>query len=206
MRAPFVWQENRALTLKAENERKTAILIIVALCSIIIGLTAIWNIQKRKRCNDAYLFCREAGHHKDYNLLFFISEYLSVAFMKPRIEAWIQVVNYFIYAFPVYESPVCIPPYGIYRNVNARLSKPKKGLKPYKKWLTRYLRTYIVAVVCAVMTLISFVEKPAIIRTIICSSLSVSAFKLLRGAHAEIQHITQQLLRLLPLALRQIWI
>ncbi len=42
-------QENRALTLKAENERKTAILIIVALCSIIIGLTAIWNIQKRKR-------------------------------------------------------------------------------------------------------------------------------------------------------------
>ena len=42
-------QENRALILKAQNERKTAIIIIVLLAAIIIGLAAIWNIQKRKR-------------------------------------------------------------------------------------------------------------------------------------------------------------
>ncbi|WP_289870880.1 LuxR C-terminal-related transcriptional regulator [uncultured Duncaniella sp.] len=42
-------QENRALTLKAQNERNTAILIIVLLASIIISLVAVWNIQKRKR-------------------------------------------------------------------------------------------------------------------------------------------------------------
>lgn len=42
-------QENRALILKAQNERKTAIIIIVLLAAIIIGLVAIWNIQKRKR-------------------------------------------------------------------------------------------------------------------------------------------------------------
>lgn len=41
--------ENRALTLKAQNERKTAIIIIVALATVIIGLMAAWNIQKRKR-------------------------------------------------------------------------------------------------------------------------------------------------------------
>lgn len=42
-------QENKALTLKAENERKTAILIICLLGAIIIVLAALWNIQKRKR-------------------------------------------------------------------------------------------------------------------------------------------------------------
>lgn len=42
-------QENRALILKAQNERKTTIIIIVLLAAIIIGLAAIWNIQKRKR-------------------------------------------------------------------------------------------------------------------------------------------------------------
>lgn len=42
-------QENKALTLKAQNERKTAILIICVLGAIIIGLAALWNIQKRKR-------------------------------------------------------------------------------------------------------------------------------------------------------------
>lgn len=42
-------QENKALTLKAQNERKTAILIICLLGAVIIGLAAIWNIQKRKR-------------------------------------------------------------------------------------------------------------------------------------------------------------
>lgn len=42
-------QENRALTLKAQNERKTAILIIALLGAVIIGLVALWNIQKRKR-------------------------------------------------------------------------------------------------------------------------------------------------------------
>ena len=42
-------QENKALTLKTQNERKTAILIICLLGSIIIGLAALWNIQKRKR-------------------------------------------------------------------------------------------------------------------------------------------------------------
>lgn len=42
-------QENKALTLKAQNERKTSILIISLLAAIIIGLTALWNIQKRKR-------------------------------------------------------------------------------------------------------------------------------------------------------------
>lgn len=42
-------QENRALTLKARDERKTAILIIVVLGAVIIALGAIWNIQKRKR-------------------------------------------------------------------------------------------------------------------------------------------------------------
>lgn len=41
--------ENKALTLKAQNERKTAILIICLLGAIIIGLAALWNIQKRKR-------------------------------------------------------------------------------------------------------------------------------------------------------------
>lgn len=41
--------ENRALALKAQNERKTAIIIIVALAAVIIGLVAAWNIQKRKR-------------------------------------------------------------------------------------------------------------------------------------------------------------
>lgn len=41
-------QENRALTLKAQNDRKTAIIIIVALTAIIIALAAIWNAQKRK--------------------------------------------------------------------------------------------------------------------------------------------------------------
>ncbi len=35
--------------LKAQNERKTAILIICLLGAIIIGLVALWNIQKRKR-------------------------------------------------------------------------------------------------------------------------------------------------------------
>lgn len=42
-------QENLALSLKVQNERKTAIIIIVALAAIIIGLAAFWNIQKRKR-------------------------------------------------------------------------------------------------------------------------------------------------------------
>ena len=42
-------QENRALVLKAQNNRKTAILIIVLLATVIIGLAALWNIQKRKR-------------------------------------------------------------------------------------------------------------------------------------------------------------
>lgn len=42
-------QENKALTLKAQNERKTAILIICLLGAIIIGFAALWNIQKRKR-------------------------------------------------------------------------------------------------------------------------------------------------------------
>jgi len=42
-------QENRALTLKAQNERKTSILVIMALAAIIIVLAAIWNMQKRKR-------------------------------------------------------------------------------------------------------------------------------------------------------------
>lgn len=42
-------QENKALTLKAQNERKTDILIICLLGLIIIGLAALWNIQKRKR-------------------------------------------------------------------------------------------------------------------------------------------------------------
>lgn len=42
-------QENKALTLKAQNERKTAILIICLLGAIIIGLASLWNIQKRKR-------------------------------------------------------------------------------------------------------------------------------------------------------------
>lgn len=41
--------ENKALTLKAQNERKTAIMIICLLGAIIIGLAALWNIQKRKR-------------------------------------------------------------------------------------------------------------------------------------------------------------
>lgn len=41
--------ENRALTLRMQNERKTAIIIIVALAALIIGLAAVWNIQKRKR-------------------------------------------------------------------------------------------------------------------------------------------------------------
>ena len=42
-------QENKALTLKAQNERKTAILIICLLGAVIIVLAALWNIQKRKR-------------------------------------------------------------------------------------------------------------------------------------------------------------
>ncbi|WP_304976945.1 helix-turn-helix transcriptional regulator [Duncaniella muris] len=42
-------QENKVLMLKAQNERKTAILIICLLGAIIIGLVALWNIQKRKR-------------------------------------------------------------------------------------------------------------------------------------------------------------
>lgn len=42
-------QENKALTLKAQNERKTAVLIICVLGAIIIVLAALWNIQKRKR-------------------------------------------------------------------------------------------------------------------------------------------------------------
>ena len=37
------------MTLKARDERKTAILIIVVLGAVIIALGAIWNIQKRKR-------------------------------------------------------------------------------------------------------------------------------------------------------------
>lgn len=41
-------------------------------------------------------------------------------------------------------------------------------------FLIEDLRTYIVEVVWPVMTLISFVEKPAIINTIICSSLLLS--------------------------------
>lgn len=42
-------QENKALTLKAQNERKTAVLIICLLGASVIGLAALWNIQKRKR-------------------------------------------------------------------------------------------------------------------------------------------------------------
>ena len=42
-------QENRALILKAKNERKTAIIIIVALVAILMFLAAAWNSQKRKR-------------------------------------------------------------------------------------------------------------------------------------------------------------
>lgn len=42
-------QENKALTLKARNERITAILIICLLGAVIIGLVALWNIRKRKR-------------------------------------------------------------------------------------------------------------------------------------------------------------
>lgn len=42
-------QENLALNLKVQNERKTAIIIILGLTAIIIGLTAIWSVQKRKR-------------------------------------------------------------------------------------------------------------------------------------------------------------
>ncbi|MDE6497478.1 MAG: LuxR C-terminal-related transcriptional regulator [Muribaculaceae bacterium] len=42
-------QENRALALKAQNERKTAVIIIVALAAIIIAICALWNAQKRKR-------------------------------------------------------------------------------------------------------------------------------------------------------------
>ncbi len=41
--------ENQALTLKAQNERKTAIIIILALTAIIIASGALWNIQKRRR-------------------------------------------------------------------------------------------------------------------------------------------------------------
>lgn len=42
-------QENRALSLKAQNERKTAIIIIVALVALLIGTVAILNIKKRRR-------------------------------------------------------------------------------------------------------------------------------------------------------------
>lgn len=41
--------ENRALALKNQNERKTAIIIIVALTALLIAFGAVWNIQKRKR-------------------------------------------------------------------------------------------------------------------------------------------------------------
>ncbi|MDE6270976.1 MAG: hypothetical protein K2M12_09020 [Muribaculaceae bacterium] len=42
-------QENKALILKTQNERKTAILVIIVLTAAIIGLVAAWNMQKRKR-------------------------------------------------------------------------------------------------------------------------------------------------------------
>lgn len=42
-------QENRALALKVQNERKTAAIIIVALAAVIIAICALWNVQKRKR-------------------------------------------------------------------------------------------------------------------------------------------------------------
>lgn len=42
-------QENRALTLKARNDRTAATLIIVVLAAVIISLIAVWNVQKRKR-------------------------------------------------------------------------------------------------------------------------------------------------------------
>lgn len=41
--------ENRALELKSQNQRKTAIIIIVILIAVIIAITAVWNIQKRRR-------------------------------------------------------------------------------------------------------------------------------------------------------------
>lgn len=42
-------QENRALVLKAQNERKTAVVIIVALAAILAVGAAVWQMQKRKR-------------------------------------------------------------------------------------------------------------------------------------------------------------
>ncbi|MDE6285482.1 MAG: hypothetical protein K2L99_00620, partial [Muribaculaceae bacterium] len=42
-------QENRALALKAQNERKTAVIIIVVLAAVIVAIGALWNVQKRKR-------------------------------------------------------------------------------------------------------------------------------------------------------------
>lgn len=42
-------QENRALSLKVENERKTAILIIALLVTVIVSLIAVWSVRKRKR-------------------------------------------------------------------------------------------------------------------------------------------------------------
>lgn len=41
--------ENRALVLKSQNERKTAIIIIVVLTTILVAFAAVWNVQKRKR-------------------------------------------------------------------------------------------------------------------------------------------------------------
>ncbi len=41
--------ENKALLLKAQNERKTAIAIIAALTALLATLTAAWSSQKRKR-------------------------------------------------------------------------------------------------------------------------------------------------------------
>lgn len=42
-------QKNKALTLKVENERKTTILAIALLVTVIIVLAALWNIKNRKR-------------------------------------------------------------------------------------------------------------------------------------------------------------
>lgn len=42
-------QENRALSLKMENERKTAIIVVVLLLAVIVSLIAVWSVRKRKR-------------------------------------------------------------------------------------------------------------------------------------------------------------
>lgn len=42
-------QENKALALKAQNERTTAILIIGLLIAAVIVMAALWNIQRRRR-------------------------------------------------------------------------------------------------------------------------------------------------------------